>query len=91
MVVRSGRCGASAIWLKLALNIYMVKYTQAQSWNPNSSTLECDDRPAACVVTQQYSSAAFFSLLSDFEKKNSSENFIRLSFLYKIAYVGLWM
>jgi len=40
--------------------------TRQSSLNPNPSTLEPDrpqlDRPAACVIAQQYSSTAFFSL-----------------------------
>jgi hypothetical protein len=36
----------------------------------NSNALECDNRSAFCVITQQYFSGAF-SLLSDFRKKNS--------------------
>jgi hypothetical protein len=44
----------------------MVKYIaiyKAVSLNPNSNVLEPDllkhDRPAACVIAQQYSSATF--------------------------------
>jgi hypothetical protein len=41
-------------------------------WNPNSNTLETDrpqqERPAACVIAQQYSSPTFVSFPQ--EKKN---------------------
>jgi hypothetical protein len=41
-------------------------YTRVSSWNPNCKTLQSDwqqyDRPNACVIAQQYSSATFVSL-----------------------------
>jgi hypothetical protein len=49
--------------------------------------LKCDDRSAACVITQQYSSAAFFSLLSDFRNKSSGEIFV-VSFSPKLHKIG---
>jgi len=43
-------------WVRTRWNIYV--YTRQSSWNPNSNTLEPDrpqhDRPAACVIAQQY-------------------------------------
>jgi hypothetical protein len=45
--------------------VYAIEGSQP-SGNPNLSTLECDlpkhDRPAACVIAQQYSSVTLFSL-----------------------------
>jgi hypothetical protein len=49
---------------RLWANIYV--YTRQSSWNPNSNTLERNrlqhDRLTACVIAQQYSSAAIVSL-----------------------------
>jgi hypothetical protein len=57
---------------KSELSIHKCAYTREVSLNPNSSTLEPDllqlDRPAACVIAQQYSSATFVSLCAHYRK-----------------------
>ena len=62
--VLSGRFGADRIWVYTRSN--RCVYRQRYSWNPNSNTLEPDrpqpDRPAACVIAQQYSYASLVSL-----------------------------
>jgi len=62
--LRSERTSASGSWLYIWSNTYV--YTTKPSWNHSSNTLTSDrpqhDRHAACVITQQYSSATFVSL-----------------------------
>jgi hypothetical protein len=52
-----GEFCASLNWVCIWSTIYV--YTTESSWNPNSETPEFDwpqrDRPAVCVITQQYS------------------------------------
>jgi len=52
--------------------IYIYEYTRQSSWNPNSSILGCDrpqhDRPATCVIAQQYSSVILVLLGFHFGK-----------------------
>jgi len=54
-------------------------YKMGTSWNPNSNIAAPDrpqyDRPAACVIAQQYSSATFVSLRFHYRKKK----FVRFS------------
>jgi hypothetical protein len=66
-------------------------YTGEPSLNANSHTLKPDrlqhDRPAACVIAQQYSSVTFISLFFHSHKEKygeRSENVIILIF-FKIA------
>jgi hypothetical protein len=59
--LRSARSGASWNWVCVWSTVYV--YTRVSCWNPNSNTLAPDrqhhDRPAACVIAQQYSSPTF--------------------------------
>jgi len=72
-VVARVQFGSGCYWIYIWSDMHVHKWDS--SWNPNNNALECDDRPVACVITQQYSSGAFFSLLSDFRKKNSGWDF----------------
>jgi hypothetical protein len=60
---RSSTC-PSRNWVYLSSNIHV--YIRQYGLIPNSNTLQLDrpqlDRPTACVIAQQYSSVAFFSL-----------------------------
>jgi hypothetical protein len=67
---RLRRYGASRISRNSEFSMRMVNciyvHTRKSSWSLNCSSLECDrpqhDRPAACVIARQYSSAVFVSL-----------------------------
>jgi hypothetical protein len=53
--------------------MFPTTYARESSWHPNSRTLELDrpqrDRPAACVIAQQYSYATFVSLRFHFHQE----------------------
>jgi len=60
-------CNVPEDLAQVATDYRYAKYTRQLSWNTNSKTVEPDrsqrDRPAACVIAQQYSSTKFVSLL----------------------------
>jgi hypothetical protein len=64
----------------------MAKYTGQLSWNTNSKTVGPDwpqwDRPAACVIAQQYSSANF-SLRFHSCKETFSSSLFQISLFLK--------
>jgi hypothetical protein len=51
---------------ELSMHVQVTVNARTSSRNPNYKTLKCyqpqHDRPAACVIAQQYSSATFVSL-----------------------------
>jgi hypothetical protein len=69
-------------------------YTRKASWNPRYSTLEPDqprhDRPAVCVIAEQYFSATFalFSFHSLKEKFGACLKNVALSMLPQILTVS---
>ena len=77
--LHSGRPGSSQIvrslnWVHKWSTVCVC--TRESVWNPHSSTMEPDrpqhDRPAACVIAQQYSSSTFVSFRFHFRKENSA-------------------
>ena len=87
-------CNVPEDLAQVATDYRYAKYTRQLSWNTNSKTVEPDrsqrDRPAACVIAQQYSSAKFVSLLS--HSRNEKIGALKTSLFQKFVFflsVGL--
>jgi len=65
--------GIDYTYIHTYIHPYVHVYTKKFDWNPNSTTMEPDrwhDRPADCVIAQQYSPARYAPLRIHFRKKN---------------------